>query len=120
MRTTDPAASVPAPARPASEPRRLFIHEPAWRVALKSGSEREYCYMMAPGQDYYHRLLDGEIYLTKGDEKLCFACAQRRGLLAAEGKQLRPSIAGLAVEIDRLLEETGIALVERPDLPDRD
>jgi hypothetical protein len=70
-------------------PRRLFLHEGGWRIVLKAGSEREFCYMAAPGQDYYHRLLDGEIYLTRGDEKLCVACAERRGLLAYEPRTLR-------------------------------
>ena len=72
-----------------SGPQRLFLHEPGWRVALKVGSERVFCYMMAPGQDYYHRLLDGEIYLHHGDERLCLACAERRGLLSYAPKGLR-------------------------------
>jgi hypothetical protein len=67
---------------------RLFLREPGWRVMHKSGSDREFCYMTAPGQDYYHRLLDGEIYLQRGDEKLCLLCADRRGLLAHEPRRL--------------------------------
>ena len=46
--------------------------------------------MMAPGQDYYHRLLDGEIYLVRDDEKLCLACAERRGLLSYRALWRRP------------------------------
>ena len=53
--------------------------EPGWRVEMKVGNERAFCYMMAPGQDYYHRFYDGEIYLKRGDERICMACAQRRG-----------------------------------------
>ena len=60
---------------PGSNPRRLFLYENGWRIALKAGSDREFCFMTAPGQDYYHRLLEGEIYLARGDEKLCLACA---------------------------------------------
>lgn len=108
-------ADIPS-VQPDEAAHRVFLHEAGWQVALKVGSEREYCYMMSPGQDYYHRLLDGEIYLTRSDEKLCFACAHRRGLLARTGKQLRPSIAGLNLEVDRLLDEPGVAVVERPDL----
>jgi hypothetical protein len=70
-------------------PRRLFLHEGGWRIVLKVGSDREFCYMAAPGQDFYHRLLDGEIYLTRADEKLCLACAERRGILAYEPRSLR-------------------------------
>jgi hypothetical protein len=72
-------------------PRRLFLFEGGWRVELKVGSEREFCYITAPGQDYYHRLLDGEIYLVRQDEKLCLACAERRGVLAYEPRTLRES-----------------------------
>jgi hypothetical protein len=72
----------PTPPVPDSNPRRLFLFEKDWRVEVKLDSEREFCYMMAPGQDYYHRLHDGEIYLAREDEKLCLACAQRRGMLS--------------------------------------
>ena len=74
-----------------SGPRRIFLNEPGWGVELKIGSERMFCYMMLPGQDYYHRLLDGEIYLRRGDERLCLACAERLGLLSFEPKLLRSS-----------------------------
>jgi hypothetical protein len=65
-----------------ANPRRLFLFESGWRIELKVGSDREFCYMTAPGEDHYHRLLDGEIYLARSDEKLCLACAERRGLLS--------------------------------------
>ena len=74
------------------EPRRLFVHEPGWQVSLKVGSIRENCYQIAPGQDYYHRIADGEIYIIRGDEKLCLACAARRGILTYEVKRMRESI----------------------------
>lgn len=76
---------------------RLFVFEPGWRVSIKRGSEREFCYQMAPGQDYYHRLHDGEIYLHHVEERLCLACAIRRGLVSFEPRRLRnpidPSLA---------------------------
>jgi hypothetical protein len=68
--------------------RRLFMREPGWKVALKVGSERNFCYMMTPGQGYYHRLLDGEIYVFNGEERICLACAVRRGLLSFEAHAL--------------------------------
>ena len=67
---------------------RLFLREPGWKVALKVGSERVFCYMMAPGQDYYHRLLDGEVYVVHGDERICLACAARRGLFSHDARGL--------------------------------
>jgi hypothetical protein len=77
----------------AAETPRLFVGEIGWRVGHKVGSEREFCYAMAPGQDYYHRLNDGEIYLLNNEEKLCLACAGRRGLLTLEPKGLREQLA---------------------------
>ena len=86
----DQSDSPPLSSNPKSAAHRLFIHEPGWRVGLKIGSVRSFCYTMAPGQDFYHRLLDGEIYLHHGDERLCIACAERRGLLSHEARGLRP------------------------------
>jgi hypothetical protein len=75
----------------------LYVLEPGWRVGIKRGNHREFCYLMAPGQDYYHRLRDGELFLHHGDERLCFSCAARRGLLVYEPRKLRnpidPSLA---------------------------
>jgi hypothetical protein len=72
--------------------RRMYLSEPGWRIGVKSGSDREFCYMMMPGQDFYHRLLDGEIFLHRHEEKLCLACASRRGLLVAEPRRLREAV----------------------------
>ena len=71
---------------------RLFVFEPGWRVSIKHGSHREFCYAMAPGQDYYHRLLDGELFVHHGDERFCLSCATRRGLISFEPKLLRNPI----------------------------
>jgi hypothetical protein len=87
----------PAPAdHPA--PRRLYLHEPGWQVGLKIGSERELCSTMAPGQDFYHRLSDGEVYLYRNEERICVACAERRGLLAYEPRYLREPVVALDLE----------------------
>jgi hypothetical protein len=85
---------------------RLFVHEPGWRIEVKRGSQREFCHMMAPGQDYYHRLLDGELFLFHGDERLCISCASRRGLLSFEARQLRnPIDHSLAASSDLAVSE---------------
>lgn len=73
---------------------RLFVREPGWKVALKIGSDRLFCYMMAPGQNHYHRLLDGEVYISHGEERICLACASRRGLLSFEARGLGDEIMG--------------------------
>ena len=65
------ADSRPAPDEPDDDDReafphgRMFLAEPGWRIGVKTGSDREFCYMMAPGQDFYHRLLDGEVFLHR-------------------------------------------------------
>ena len=94
-------------------PRRMFIFEPGWRVGVKAGSDREFCYMMAPGQDFYHRLLDGEVFLHRHAEKICLACASRRGLIAAEPKQLREAILPLPVDDESIPLDLGWREAER-------
>ena len=73
----------------------LYLFEPGWKVALKTDNDRAYCYVMAPGQDFYHRLNGGEIHLIRGDEKVCLACAGRRGLLSFQPRLLRDAARGL-------------------------
>ena len=61
--------------------RRLYL--PAsedWQVRVKSGP-REYCYYQTPGEDWFHTLVDGELFLQNGEEKICLNCAIRRGIL---------------------------------------
>ncbi len=81
-------------------PRRMFLFERDWKIGVKSGSHREFCYMMAPGQDFYHRLLDGEIFLSRDDEKLCLDCAARRGLIALAPKRLREAVVPINADME--------------------
>ena len=68
---------------------RLYVHEAGWRISIKRGSDRVFCHLMEPEQDYYHRLVDGEIYLHQADERICLSCAVRRGIIATEPRRLR-------------------------------
>lgn len=88
---------------------RLFLREMGWTFATKNGTEREYCYAMSPGQDFYHRLMDGELYLQGIDERLCIPCAARRGLIAFEPRVLRTPVLGLDVEGGSELETYDVA-----------
>jgi hypothetical protein len=76
----------------------MYLAEPGWRIGVKHGSDREFCHMRTPGQDFYHRLLDGEIFLYRAGERLCLACATRRGLLLVEPKRLREAIIPLPAD----------------------
>jgi hypothetical protein len=87
--------------------RRMYLSEPGWRIAVKSDSHREFCYSMMPGQDFYHRLLEGEIFLHRHEEKLCLACASRRGLLLAARKRLREAIIAPPVDEESVPLEVG-------------
>lgn len=87
-RLTDAAGPERSPDAPPLP--RLFLREPGWQVALKVGSERVFCYLTHPGETYYHRLADGELYLFRADVKICLPCADRQGLLHHEPRRLRP------------------------------
>jgi hypothetical protein len=95
-------ARDPADGTAAAAPRRMFVFERGWSVGMKTGSHRELCHMMAPGQDFYHRLGDGEVYVQQNTEKLCLACAFRRGLIAFEPKQLRESVVPFVEDMEAL------------------
>ena len=71
---------------------RLFLREPGWQIAVKSDAERAFCHNMNPGEEFYHRLQQAEVYLFHGSERVCLACAERRGLIAREPKRLRDSL----------------------------
>ncbi len=86
----------------ASSPRRMFLHEPGWGIRIKSGSHREFCHTMAPGQNFYHRLLDGEIFLVRDAEKLCLTCAARRGLIVSEPKRLQDVIGLIPADTEAI------------------
>ena len=81
-----------------TESERLFLREPGWQIGQKVGSLREFCYMTAPGQEYYHRLDDGEIFVQRGEERLCIPCARRRGLLTYEPRGLRDPVGPVLLD----------------------
>ncbi|MFM7317280.1 MAG: hypothetical protein ACKO5E_10065 [bacterium] len=105
---TKPILKSPKTVKPeVAEPKtpRLFLREPGWRVALKVGSDRLFCYMTIPGEKYYHRIMDGEIHLTRDDEKICLPCAERRGLLAFSPKPLRDPEPAIQFLLDQIGED---------------
>jgi hypothetical protein len=98
--------SAPSAQRPPDDqdyalpPRRMYLFEPGWVIFVKTGSEREFCHVMTPGQDFYHRLLDGEICVARDEERLCLACAMRRGLIVSEPKRLREAVTPFATDVE--------------------
>ena len=64
---------------------RLYVPDNEdWDVHIKRDSERMYCYSKHPGQDWFHLLLNGEIYVTRQHEKYCLRCALRMGFLTED------------------------------------
>ena|ERR1700729_1513811 len=59
---------------------RLYVPEYAgWKAAIKHDWNKEYCFAQKPGEDFYHLLVTGEIYLQRGSDKFCLSCALRHG-----------------------------------------
>lgn len=70
---------------PAPPDARLYVPEhEGCDARIKRDWEQDYCFAKAPGQDYFHLLLAGEIYLERGDEKYCLNCALRLGFITRE------------------------------------
>lgn len=70
----------PATPTDSSPDARVYVcHPEGWTATVKQTSERLYCYQKNPGEDYFHLIIAGEIYLEFGDEKYCLQCALRRG-----------------------------------------
>lgn len=55
-----------------------------WQAHIKPDSEKMHCYQKNPGEDFFHTIAKGEIYLVGGDEKLCLRCALRRGVVTQD------------------------------------
>lgn len=64
---------------------RLYVTDgKEWEVRVKHDAEKIYCYQKNPGEDFFHILTTGEIYLLRDDEKLCFRCALRDGIITRD------------------------------------
>ncbi|MBR9802727.1 MAG: hypothetical protein ACE37I_02845 [Rubinisphaera brasiliensis] len=65
--------------------RRIYVpHNDGWDAHVKPNSTKEYCYFKAPGDDHFHLLMTGEVYVQKGSEKCCLNCALRMGIVTEE------------------------------------
>lgn len=70
--------------------RRLYLKQPeAWRLAVKADFSRQYCHARNPGEDFYHLILGGELYVDNGERKLCVNCALRAGILTLDREHWR-------------------------------
>jgi len=64
---------------------RLYVTDARdWEAHVKHDSAKIYCYQKNPGEEFFHLIVNGEIYLTKGDEKFCLRCALRDGVVTTD------------------------------------
>ena len=78
------SASGETPPQPAAAPtdHRLYLTDPTTtRIEAKKSSEKGYCYHRLPGDDHFHLLMGGELYVARGDQRICLECALRLGYL---------------------------------------
>jgi hypothetical protein len=53
-------------------------------IHVKTSSSKEYCFSKFPGQDHFHLLMHGEIFVTNGHDMYCVECAIRHGFLTRD------------------------------------
>ncbi|MEM7812614.1 MAG: hypothetical protein AAF532_14160 [Planctomycetota bacterium] len=75
---------------PAHEDLRLYLKQPdVWRLKVKPDFVRQYCHGKNPGEEHYHLIVGGELYVDNGERKLCLNCALRAGVVTADREHWR-------------------------------
>ena len=77
-------SATAAPVDPIPDTRLYVPDNEDWDVHIKRDSERLFCYSKHPGEDWFHLLLNGEIYVSRQHEKYCLRCALRMGFLTED------------------------------------
>lgn len=81
----DKPAVVEVPSADPVPDTRLYVPDNEdWDVHIKRDSDRVYCYSKHPGQDWFHLILSGEIYVSRQHEKYCLECALRMNFLTRD------------------------------------
>jgi len=70
--------------RPDRDERLYVPHAAGWSAHIKKTGGTERCFAQHPGQDFFHLIVKGEIYLENGGERYCLTCAMRRGILSRD------------------------------------
>ncbi|NOX53239.1 MAG: hypothetical protein GXP27_02140 [Planctomycetes bacterium] len=82
-----PSQNGPDPQQPrsASDDLRIYIPRPqGWEIRIMTSGEREYCYLKHPGEDHFHLIVPGEVYMQHGEEKYCLNCARRINVVTTD------------------------------------
>ncbi|MFK7776671.1 MAG: hypothetical protein QM501_00950 [Gimesia sp.] len=73
--------------KPKSQDARLYIpikETENTTILVKTSSSKEYCFSKFPGDDHYHLLMHGEIYVSNGHDIYCVECATEHGFLTTD------------------------------------
>jgi len=68
--------------------RRIYVTAPNLAVHLKTDGPSLNCHRIAEGEDHYHRITGGEIYVSDGRADYCLTCAVAMGLATPERPML--------------------------------
>lgn len=83
--TTNSSPESRSPAENQHLDARLYVPDHNdWDVQIKRDSERIYCYAKLPGQDWFHLILNGEIFVSRQHERYCLRCALRLNYLTQD------------------------------------
>lgn len=61
---------------------RLYLTQEGWQPTATFEAARLYCSVMREGEEHYHLIAAGEVYLSRGTEICCINCAIVRGILS--------------------------------------
>jgi hypothetical protein len=76
----EPELDLPKP--PPGRDYRLYMPKHSgWTAVIKESWEQEHCYAKNPGEEWFHLLANGEIFVQRGAEKYCLTCAVRHKIL---------------------------------------
>lgn len=63
---------------------RVYQRDTTYVPQINLADTRMYCHAQQEGEEYYHRIALGEVYLNRDDENFCLNCGFRRGLISLE------------------------------------
>jgi hypothetical protein len=69
---------------PFPDPRLYIPDNHDWEIGIKRNSERYFCHSKNPGQDWFHLILGGEVFVSRQHERYCLRCALRLGFLTRD------------------------------------
>lgn len=64
---------------------RLYVPEADnWQARILTSWDKVYCFSKNPGEEFYHLILHGEIFIQRDDEVYCLKCGLRDGILTRD------------------------------------